>query len=177
MNRPQMVALLMELGADPLATDGSGYPAAIYATAPGIDRSAMEAIRARGTVDLVASIALGEWDAAAGLLHGNPGLIDPGGSNAGAIHIMAKRGDVAAVTWLLNHGADANARWSHWDSVVTPLHMAILGNHPTVVRALLDSDADPRIRDSKHDSDALGWAEFFGRTEISRMLEARVASS
>ena len=177
MDRPAMVDLLVELGADPLATDGSGYPAAIYAMSPDIDRSVMEAIRARGTVDLVASIALGEWDAAARLLRENPGLIDPGGSSAGAIHIMSKRGDVAAVTWLLDHGADPNARWNHWDSVVTPLHMAILGNHSTVVRALLDSDADPRIRDSKHDSDALGWAEFFGRTEISRMLEARVASS
>ena len=41
MNRPQMVALLVELGADPLATDGSGYRAAAYATTPDIDRPAM----------------------------------------------------------------------------------------------------------------------------------------
>lgn len=176
MNRPQMVALLMELGADPVATDGSGYPAAVYAMSPDIDRPVMEAIRARGRIDLVTSLALGDWDTAARLLRENPRPIDPGGASAGAIHIMAKRGDVAAVRWLLDHGADPNARWNHWDSVVTPLHMAILGDHATVVRALLESDADPRVRDTKHESDALGWAEFFGRTEISHMLEAHVAT-
>jgi ankyrin repeat protein len=104
-------------------------------------------------------------------------MIEPGSASAGALHIMAKRGDLAAARWLLDHGADPNAGWSHWDSVVTPLHLAVLGNHPTVVRVLLEAKADPRIRDTKHDSDALGWAEFFGRTEISRMLEAHVAIS
>ena len=34
MNRPEMVALLLELGADPLGADGSGYPAAAYASSP-----------------------------------------------------------------------------------------------------------------------------------------------
>ena len=38
-NLADMVALLLELGADPLAGDGSGYPAAVYATAPDVDRS------------------------------------------------------------------------------------------------------------------------------------------
>ena len=35
MNRPKMVALLLELGADPLAKDGSGYTSVVYATEPG----------------------------------------------------------------------------------------------------------------------------------------------
>src|SRR5205823_4819568 len=35
--RPEMVALLLELGADPLAVDGSGFTAAVYATEPDID--------------------------------------------------------------------------------------------------------------------------------------------
>jgi ankyrin repeat protein len=167
MNRPQMVALLMELGADPLATDGSGYSAAVYATAPDIDRSVMEAIRASGAIDLIAAIALGEWQVAERLAHSGP---------AGALHIMAKRGDLAALAWLLEHGADTNARWSHWDSDVTPLHLAVLGGHLAVVRVLLDAGADPTIHDTKHDSDALGWAEFFGRAEIGRMLEAHLRS-
>ena len=44
-NKPEMVSLLIELGADPLAVDGSGQPAAIYATSPNVDRSVMEKIR------------------------------------------------------------------------------------------------------------------------------------
>jgi ankyrin repeat protein len=86
---------------------------------------------------------------------------------------MAKHGDVAGVRWLLDHGADLNARWPHWDSDVTPLHLAILGDHPEVVRALLAAGADPRIRDTKHEADALGWAQFFERGGIVALLEHR----
>ena len=37
-----MVALLIDLGADPLAVDGSGQPIALYAMTPDIDRHVME---------------------------------------------------------------------------------------------------------------------------------------
>lgn len=173
-NLPRMVALLLELGADPLARDASGMPAAAYATAPDIDRSVMETLRARGTTDLLTMVALGEWEAAARLLHDNPGLVAPGGASAGVLHLMAKRGDTAAVKWLLDHGVDPSVRWAHWDAEVTPLHLAILGDHPDVVRLLLKAGADPQIRDSKHDSDTRGWAEFFERREIIELLEAHV---
>lgn len=50
------------------------------------------------------------------------------------------------------------------------LHLAALGNHPEVARRLLAAGADPGIRDSMHDSDALGWAEFFRRGELVALL-------
>jgi len=181
-NRPEMVALLLDLGADPLAVDGSGFTAAAYATSPEIDRRVMEAIRTmtaaelvsahRGhrrpnstTMDLIAALALRDWDTAAQLM-------ESGAPTAGALHLMAKRNDVAAVKWLLDHGVDPNARWSHWDAEVTPLHLAALAGHAEVARVLVDAGADPRIRDSKHDSDAIGWAEFFKRPEIAQILTA-----
>ena len=179
MNRPEMVDLLLGLGADPLAGDGSGLPAAAYATESNTDRRVMEKIRAmtlaelvsaqRGhrpsrssAIDLVAVIALSDWEIVERLLHDNPQLIATGG----ALHLMAKRNNVAAVKWLLEHGADPTARWAHWDSDVTPLHLAVLGNHPEIVRLLLDAGADPTIEDSKHHADAMGWADFFQRKEI-----------
>jgi len=183
-NLGEMVALLLDLGADPLGVDASGMPAAAYATTPEMDREVMQRIRAltsselvsaergnrparAGMMDLIANLALGDWETGERLLNENPRLVE-----VGVLHMMAKRGDVAAVKWLLDHGADPNARWAHWDADVTPLHLAVLEDHPDVVRLLLAAGADTTIRDSKHDSDALGWAEFFGRLEIVRMFRA-----
>ena len=172
-NRPEVVALLLELGADPLATDGTGYPAAVYATDPDVDRSVMEMIRARvGTTDLFTDLALGDWDSATRLLSENPAVVKDGGASSGVLHLMAKRNNVAAVKWLLDHSVDPNVRWNHWDAAVTPLHLAILGRHPEVVRILLAAGADPTIRDTKHKATATEWAEFFGYKEIVRILAA-----
>jgi ankyrin repeat protein len=184
-HRQAMIALLLELGADPLAVDGSGQSIAAYATAPDTDRRVMEQIRAMtsaelisavrghrpprgGPMDLIALLALNDWDTAAQLLHANAGLIAPAG---GALHLMARRNDVAAVTWLLDHGADLNCRWAHWDADVTPLHLAASQGHAEIVRLLLARGADPNIRDSKHDGDAIGWAEHFQRPEIVQILK------
>ncbi|HEX9129191.1 MAG TPA: ankyrin repeat domain-containing protein [Gemmatimonadaceae bacterium] len=183
-NRPEMVSLLLDLGADPLAVDGAGMPAAAYATVPDMDLPVMEKIRAltsselvsaargnrpsrSGMIDLAATVALGEWETATRLLNENPKLVEPG-----VLHLMAKRNDVAALKWLLDHGADPNARWAHWEAEVTPLHLAASQGHAESVRLLLNGGADPRIRDSMHDADAIGWAEFFRRPDIVQILKA-----
>jgi ankyrin repeat protein len=189
MNRPEIVALLVELGADPLGVDESGFPAAVYAMQPDIDRPVMEAIRAmtsseltsaeRGhrrpnvrLMDLLALLALGAYETAERLWSDDGTAGDATTPFHGALHIMAKRGDTRAVRWLLDHGVDPNGRWAHWEADVTPLHLAALAGHPDVARILLERGADPRIRDSMHDSDALGWAEFFGRADMVRLLSA-----
>ena len=183
--RPEMVELLVELGADPLAGDGDGYPPAMLATSPNVDRAALEAVRSltvaelrsadRGSrkangnpLDLLASVALGDWSSASRLIHDDPALMSAGGT----LHLLAKRGDVRGVEWMLDHGADPDALWAHWDADVTPLHLAAWQGHVEIVRVLLAAGADPAIRDSKHNGDALGWAEHGGRAEVVRLLSA-----
>ena len=124
-----------------------------------------------GPMDLVAALAVGDLDDAARLQDASGGA-----PSAGPLHVMAKRGDLRAVRWLLDRGADPNARWAHWDAEVTPLHLAILGDHPEIVRLLLVAGADPAARDSLHDGDAVGWAEHFGRTYIVRILAERASA-
>ena len=184
--RPRMVALLLELGADPLAADGWGMPVAAYAMSTDIDRPVMQAIHALtiaevgsadrgrrdargGLLDLVASIAVRDWKTAARLAGDDPHVV----AAPGALHLMAKRGDVDGARWLLDHGANPSARWAHWDAEVTPLHLAILADHPDVARLLLARGADPTIRDTRHDSDALGWAQFFQNRKIEGLILAR----
>ena len=182
-NRPGMVALLIELGADPLGTDESGFTAPAYAMTPEVDRPVLERIAAMAEAELdsaarghrsphvrltgfVALLGLGEWEMAERLWDEIPARA----GYTGALHLMAKRGNSQAVAWLLAHGAEPSARWAHWDAEVTALHLAVLGDHVDVGRLLLEAGADPAIRDSKHDGDAAGWAEFFGRTDLMRLL-------
>jgi len=192
MKRPQMVDLLLDLGADPLAVDGSGQPVAGYANAPDIDRRVMEKIRSmtaaelvsaeRGrrapqarAVDLMAVLSLADFDTAGRLVRENPKLIERGRSAAGVLHLMAQRGETRAVEWLLAHGADPNAKWLDVDAELTPLHLAASRGHTEIVRLLLNAGADPLIRDSKHDGDAVGWANHFRQWEIVQMLAAHLA--
>ena len=189
-SRSTMVALLLELGADPFAVDDGGQPVASYASTREIDRPVNEAIRRRmlaelsGTREssvsrrklslaLVACLSLDDVSTADSLVQEDASLLREGG----ALHLLAKRGDVVGVRWLLGHGADPNARWLHWDASVTPLHLTAFGDRVESARLLLAAGADPRIRDSKHDSDAIGWAEHFGRVELRRVLEAGAATS
>jgi ankyrin repeat protein len=83
---------------------------------------------------------------------------------------MAKRNDVAAVRWLLDHGVDPDARWTQYESEVTPLHMAAGSGAVEVAGILLAAGADPRIRDTRFESDAIGWAEHFGQSAMRQVL-------
>ena len=185
MNRPQMVELLLALGADPLSVDGGGMPVAVYAANIEIDRPVMRKIHdmtlgefasaARGhrplnvaMMDLVAAAALREWDTASNIVAANRQLIDKGG----ALHLLSKRGDTVAVDWLLKQGAHPNALWAHWDSDVAALHLAVMQNRIEIARLLLSAGADPRIRDSKHDGTAVNWAHFFKREELFALLSS-----
>ena len=184
-NRPAMIALLLELGADPFGLDGDGQSTAAYATTTDVDRAVMEAIRARALAErartradgtsrrmtvLVACLTLGDDDTAARLVREDPSLL-----GGGALHLLAKRGDARAVRWLLEHGADPNTRWMHWDAEVTPLHLTAFSGSVEVARLLLGAGADPLVRDGKHGGDAAGWAEHFGRVDLERLLRSNAA--
>jgi len=51
------------------------------------------------------------------------------------------------------------------------LHLASWGCRADAAKVLLDAKANPKIRDNKHDGDALDWAEHFGCIEIVRILK------
>jgi hypothetical protein len=153
-------------------------PVAIYARSTDADRPVMEAIRARKSAPgitrildsqiFTANVALGDWENASRLARGDAALL-----NSGALHEMAKRGDVRAVRWLLDQGADPNALRPHWDADLTAMHLAAWHGHADVVRLLLDAGGDRTIRDTKHTGDVAGWAAHGGHPDIAAMITAR----
>jgi ankyrin repeat protein len=72
----------------------------------------------------------------------------PMASHAGAIHDAAKDGDIAALTALLDGGANPNARD---ESGLTPLYLATFLGHADTITILLKAGADPNARDES------GW--------------------
>lgn len=162
-----MIELLLELGADPLATDASGFTPVAYASEPDLDTPILREMRARGVVTLTVALGLGDLEGALQIVKQKPSAVN----EEGVLHLMAKRGNSNAVRWLLERGANPDVLWNHWGSMLTALHLAVLSGHTDVVRVLLDAGADSTIRDSMHDSDALGWATFFRRQEIIELIE------
>ena len=100
-----------------------------------------------------------------------------GGGGGGAsessrtLHDAAWTGDFAAVTRMLDAGADPNPRRRDG---ITPLHRATLGGHLEVARLLLDRGADPNPRD-KNRYTPLHLATLRGHLEVVRLLLDRGA--
>ena len=168
LNRAEMVSLLLELGADPRATDDAGMTPIVYAATDVVRPETIAALRGDDRGDLFATLALGEFEAAERVVRHDRTALD-----AGALAFHAKRNDVRAVRWLLDHGANPNARWTHWGANLTALHLAAMNGHRAIVQMLLDAGADPTIRDAAHDGDPAGWAEHHGHTELAALLHAR----
>ena len=95
MNRPEMVALLVELGPirwramvrppgggirDVARHRSAGHGEIRAMTRRSWSAPSADTVRRRGTMDLLALLALGDWETAARLLRENPGLIEPGGA-------------------------------------------------------------------------------------------------
>jgi hypothetical protein len=154
--RADMVELLIELGADPLGVDANGHFAATYARTPNVDFAVMNAIYAQGQAELVSAERAGrsprgfEIDVLAALSVGDRRAAEQYADaiGPGVLHLMAKRGNVDAVRWLLDRGADPNGLWRHFGAYVRPLQVATFFGHEDVATVLLDAGADPAGREA-----------------------------
>jgi ankyrin repeat protein len=111
----------------------------------------------------------GEIDKAKALLDKNPKLIqahDPEYDQT-PLHIAAHRGHVALVKYLLEHGAEVNARAYNQ---FTPLHLA---NDPDIVKLLIEHKADLEARDVSDHTALQRAADIAGRLKDDADLPAR----
>ena len=169
-NRPAMVALLLELGADAHQRDESGATPLTYA-AEGADEAMLALLQEAGVqMDVRGALRMKRYDLAEALVREDPARIGPTGHDTIALHLCTFHNDADGVRWLIEHGVDINAKRVLWNCNHTALHVAVEHERLGMAQLLLGAGADPGIRDDKYESTALGWAEYLGRPELAELI-------
>jgi ankyrin repeat protein len=156
------VAILLAAGADPDAPGPDGRSARRRALTAGV-AATVELLGGGGDdpVDrLLEAIVLSDGDAARGIVAANPGLVDrleP--ADRAALVAAAEHGNLASVSLMLELGFPIEARReAEDDDGATALHAAAYAGAADTVALLLDHGADIGARDTRWQSQPLGWA-------------------
>jgi ankyrin repeat protein len=155
----ELIALLIEYGADPSLPSPHGVTPAFLATL----RGRSDLIRLLGGNDTVTDASRfvgacmrGDRATATSMTTADPAL--PGrltqAEHAALVH-AAEAGNEPAVSLMLDLGFPVGVRR---DDGATALHAAAYAGSVPVVRLLLDRGADPEAPDGHWQSPALGWA-------------------
>ena len=173
-NRPRMVRLLLDLGADPNASDALGATALTTASYEHADPAIVRMLLAAGAkLDFMSALYLERYEAAETMLKDDPSRIGTDGRDTIALHLSVGKKNVTAVRWLITHGADVNAKRNLWDCNHTALHMTAESGAIDMARVLLDAGADPNIHDDKYDATVLAWAKFCEQPQVAALVRER----
>lgn len=85
-----------------------------------------------------------------------------------------RKGDLAAVTTLLDKGADVNAKFRYG---ATALFKAAERGHTDIVKLLLGRGADVTVKDTFYNATAMTWALDNNHVEVVRLLLEKDSSS
>ena len=107
------------------------------------------------------------------MVRDDPARIGPDGADTIALHLAVSKRNLTTLRWLLAHGIAVNAKRPLWDCNHTALHMTVESGAIEIARLLLDAGADPNIRDDKYHATALGWADFFGRSDFADLIREK----
>jgi ankyrin repeat protein len=176
-NGLKLTELLLASGADPHARDSGGATALSVALDFGFGREPLAARLAAlgplpdnlrvaaglGRLERARALLADDAQARQGLWRGNDFVERPLAPTRqalldDALAYAARSAQLEMMTWLLEQGADVNAR-PHGG---TALHWAAFLGRAEPVRLLLDRGADVTIPDEANDGSALNWAHVFG---------------
>lgn len=173
-NRPRMVRLLLDLGADASERDAIGSTALTTASQEHADPAIVTMLLAAGAkLDFMSALYLERYEAAEAMLKDDPSRLGPDGRDTIALHFSVSKKNAVAVRWLIANGVDVNAKRDLWDCNLTALHMTTESGAVDMARMLLDAGADPNIRDDKYDATVLGWAEYFEQPQVAALVRER----
>ena len=103
---------------------------------------------------LAGALTMGDRDTLAALIASHPAIAKLDAVMMGAVDF----GHHDLVTWLLAHGANANAH-SDWGSQGSALHSAAWNGDLRMVKLLVEARADITARDPEHNNTPAGWAK------------------
>jgi hypothetical protein len=83
------------------------------------------------------------------------------------LYEAVRKGDAAAVTSLLDKGADVNAKFRYG---ATALFKAAERGNAAVTKVLLDRGADVKVKDTFYQATAMSWALGGKHTEVVRLI-------
>jgi ankyrin repeat protein len=173
-SRLRMVRLLLDLGADPNASDAVGMTPLTSASQEHADPAIVAMLLAAGaTLDFMTALYLERYEIIETLLQDDPSCIGPDGRDTIALHLSVSKKNAVAVRWLIAHGVDVNSKRKLWDCNHTALHMTAESGAIEIARMLLDAGADPNIRDDKYDATVLAWAEFCEQPQVAELVRER----
>jgi len=173
-NRPKVVRLLLDLGANARAADASGTTPLTLAAEAKADADLISMLQEAGAdLDFRAAVNLGRYDVAEAMLHAEPSRLGPEGDDTIALHLAVSNRNAEAVGWLIAHGVAVNAKRVLFDCNHTALHITAENGAIDIARMLLDAGADPDIHDDKYDATALGWAEYCDRPQVAQLIRGR----
>jgi ankyrin repeat protein len=153
---PKAIDRLLELGAPVDTRDRWGTtPIEALSRLGRLGRPLVRHLQRRGVRPEPAEFArMGDRAALAALAKENPDVLRDPVVMMGAVDFRHH----ALVRWLLDRGADPNARAAA-QSQHAALHSAAWNGDLKMVRLLLKAGADPAQRDRQYDNTPLGWAE------------------
>ncbi|HVH98350.1 MAG TPA: ankyrin repeat domain-containing protein [Enhygromyxa sp.] len=143
-NNPELVQLLLELGADPNLGDDRGMVPLGRAVVHGGDEAMLDLLLAAGARTDAVNV-----------------------DEFGLLHAVAETGRAELIPWMLAHGVALETRTRHGH---TPLHIACALGHVDAARALLRAGADPKAP-ANDGNDALAIATAQQQPEIVALLQ------
>jgi hypothetical protein len=128
----------------------------------------IEMLIGRGApVDFFTACVLGRVDDVKAALEADPSRVNARGVHElPALYFAAIGGDIAVAKRLLEGGGDINAKAES----AAPIHGAVMGGSPEMVRLLLERGADPSLPDYQGRG-ARKLAEDLGRPEIAELFD------
>jgi ankyrin repeat protein len=152
---PYAIDRLLALGASPTQKDRWGAtPIEQMSRSTPDGRALVRHMMLRGVAPAPQEFArLGDKEALAMLIDADPGVAASDAVMMAAVDF--RHHDL--VRWLLERGADANAR-SDAETRHSALHSAAWNGDLEMVELLVEAGADPRARDSRYDAPPRGWA-------------------